>query len=178
MKPRLGILLTSEPHGGGAHQYSLSVIEALERLPKGEYDIVIVYANEHWEALLSAFSLKRRFQPTGMGSTLLIKLLRFGFLPVPLARYLALRWNPLVKALADERRDLWIYPTQDVWTYLGPFRALGTIHDLMHRYEPEFHEVSAYAKYYRRERHYKRLCTWSSGILVDSDVGKKQVVES
>ena len=86
MKPRLGVLLTSEPHGGGAHQYSLSIVEALERFPRNEYDIVVVYANKHWETLLSELNLDQRFQPAGVGSILLIKLLRFGLLPVPLAR--------------------------------------------------------------------------------------------
>ncbi len=178
MKPRLGVLLTSEPHGGGAHQYSLSILEALDRFPRDEYDIVAVYANKHWETLLSPFAFNKRFQPSGLGSTLLIKSLRFGLLPVPVARGLALKRNLVVKALAEECGDLWIYPAQDEWTYLGPSRALGTIHDLMHRYEPEFREVSAYAKYQRRERHYKSLCAWLNGILVDSEVGKKHVSES
>jgi glycosyltransferase involved in cell wall biosynthesis len=59
--------------------------------------------------------------------------------------------------------------------YLLPVRSISTIHDLMHKYEKRFPEVSGYRL---REYHYTNVCKTSSAILVDSKIGKKQVIES
>jgi glycosyltransferase involved in cell wall biosynthesis len=48
----------------------------------------------------------------------------------------------------------------------------------MHRYESRFAEVSAHGEYLKRERHFTRLCRWARGVLVDSEVGKKHVIDS
>ena len=48
----------------------------------------------------------------------------------------------------------------------------------MHRYERRFPEVSAFGLFWRRERHYRRICRHALGVLVDSDVGGRQLVES
>ncbi|WP_175476429.1 glycosyltransferase family 4 protein [Syntrophus gentianae] len=82
------------------------------------------------------------------------------------------------RILLAQQCDLWIFPAQDIFTYLLPLPALGAIHDLMHRYEPQFPEVSAKGEYGKRERHYRNLCQWAKGIVVDSEVGRKQVLES
>jgi len=74
--------------------------------------------------------------------------------------------------------DVWLFPNQDEWTYLGVGRSIGVMHDLMHRYEPQFPEVSAHFKYTRRELHYRKLARYSAGILVDSNIGKRQASES
>jgi glycosyltransferase involved in cell wall biosynthesis len=59
--------------------------------------------------------------------------------------------------------------------YMVPVKALSTIHDLMHRYEGQFPEVSGFRL---REYHYKETCKTVKGILVDSQTGKNQVIES
>jgi len=48
----------------------------------------------------------------------------------------------------------------------------------MHRYEKSFAEVAAWGRYKRRETHYQDICKYARGILVDSKVGKQQVIES
>jgi glycosyltransferase involved in cell wall biosynthesis len=75
--------------------------------------------------------------------------------------------------------DLWIFPSQEgIWSYQVPVVAVCTIFDLMHRYEKRFPEVYAQGIYEHREMHYKQMCKWAKGILVDSELGKQQVVES
>jgi glycosyltransferase involved in cell wall biosynthesis len=56
--------------------------------------------------------------------------------------------------------------------------VLSTIHDLMHRYEKRFPEVSANGEYESREESYRNICKYTKGILVDSEVGKRHVQES
>ena len=51
------------------------------------------------------------------------------------------------------------------------------IHDLMHRYEKNFPEYKN-GVFEMREKHYKMICKYSQNIIVDSQVGKKHVLES
>jgi glycosyltransferase involved in cell wall biosynthesis len=48
----------------------------------------------------------------------------------------------------------------------------------MHRYESRFPEVSSRGEYRKRERHFRNTCRWARAILVDSEIGKRQVTES
>jgi len=74
--------------------------------------------------------------------------------------------------------DLWIFPAQESWNFQTRGPVLSTIHDLMHRYESRFAEVSENGIYEQREMKYMRICRWSRGILVDSETGRRQVHES
>lgn len=85
---------------------------------------------------------------------------------------------PDVKKIIAEKCDLWIFPAQDTWSYILPVPALSVIHDLMHRYENRFPEVSSGFMYIQRELHFKNACRYSKGILVDSEVGKHHAMES
>ena len=48
----------------------------------------------------------------------------------------------------------------------------------MHRYERSFPEAGSNKEYKIRETHYKRTCEYAAGILVDSELGKQQLIES
>jgi glycosyltransferase involved in cell wall biosynthesis len=48
----------------------------------------------------------------------------------------------------------------------------------MHRYERKFPESSSHKEYQSREQHYARMCKSTKGILVDSKIGKQQLIES
>jgi len=71
--------------------------------------------------------------------------------------------------------DLWIFPAQESWDFQMSVPVVSTIHDLMHRYESHFAEVSENGIYEQRENQYMRICRWSQGILVDSETGRQQV---
>jgi len=73
--------------------------------------------------------------------------------------------------------DLWIFPAQESWDYQMNVPVLSTIHDLMHRYESHFAEVSENGIYEQREIQYSQICRWSDGILVDSETGRRHVHE-
>lgn len=74
--------------------------------------------------------------------------------------------------------DLWIFPAQESWDFQKEAPVLTAIHDLMHRYEGHFAEVSADGAYEQREAQYANICRWSRGVLVDSETGCRQVMES
>jgi len=55
-------------------------------------------------------------------------------------------------------------------------KIIAPVHDLMHRYEPNFPEVKS--DYESRELYMKCIAKYTDCILVDSDLGKKQFNES
>jgi len=177
MKIKIGLYLGCHPNEGGAFQYSLSILEAVNSLPKQMFESVICYTDKAWLEYLT----KRKhvvFVPLDFFPSISARLWRHSRLPISWWQFISKYFNPITKALIKEHCNLWIFPSQEDWGYLAKVPSLVAIHDLMHRYERRFPEVSAHLKYYRREHHYRNICKWSKGILVDSVTGEKQVIES
>jgi len=179
-RTKIGIYLGSEPESGGMFQYGLSILDAAASLPKDRYKTIIACTTERWEEHLKFLGLEhfrisqnllwRIFKGKGW---LLLNL------PISFWQRAFFNFNPAFsRRLIEESCSLWIFPSQDTWTYLLPLNSLGIIHDLMHRYERKFPEAAAPLEYLRREKHYRAICKYSRGILVDSNCGGKQVMES
>lgn len=175
---KIGLFLESEPFGGGMFQYNQALLYAVSTLPKDKFSVVIVYTSESWLKLLNAYDLKTVFVDKGFWGRALAYIWRILGFPTALWRLGCPYFHPLAKSLLSEKCDLWIFPSQDAASYQIPVPALASIHDLMHRYERRFPEVSAKGEYRRRELHYKNICKWTRGVLVDSEVGKHHVMES
>lgn len=161
-------------------QYGLSILYAAASLPKDRYSTIVAYATEPWEEHLNFLGLEHfqieqnLFWRIFKGKAWLLL-----NLPISFWQHTFLNLNPAFhQRLIQEDCDLWIFPSQDTWTYLLPLNSLGIIHDLMHRYERKFPESAAPLEYLRREKHYQAICEYSRGILVDSTCGGKQVMES
>ena len=173
---KIGILLTSPKEVGGIYQYSLSVIEALNLLNKKKNKIEYYYSDKHWEKHLPRNS-KRIYINKGFFKKFLRKLV-YSIFPNDM-RYLVLKefLNEEVKAINQSKCDLIIFPSQNITSYQINKKSLSTIHDLMHRYEYKFSE---YTKKIieQRDIHYKNICKFCDGILVDSSMGKNHVVNS
>ena len=179
-KKKIGLFLSAEPDGGGAFQYSQSLLNAALALPHDHYELVVACASTHWKSLIPGNSFKivqlrsdsfiwRRFS----GKFWLLM-----GIPLYFWRKLCPFLIPDVRKIMHQNCDLWIFPAQETWSYILPVPSLSVIHDLMHRYERGFPEVSGGFIYRQREKHYENLCGCSAGILVDSDVGKTHVLES
>lgn len=174
---KIGVYLGTDPHAGGTFQYDLTVLEALAALPPNEYAVTALYTNALWEPFLAG-AFRRLFVPRGLRDRLAGAACSKTNLPISWFRKLAGRLYSAARAMAGAGCDLWIFPSQDALSYQIPVPSVAVIHDLMHRYERRFPEVSADGEYERRERHYGRVCYWSQGVLVDSEAGKQQVIES
>lgn len=175
---RIGLYLGFPPEGGGAFQYAQAMLAAVSELPRGAYDVVVAIAHPAWHSILAkhpdieVLALhESRFEP----ATRLA--IRLGF-PIALWHRLAPRVHRVTRLLLRQGCDLWIFPAQDVLTYALPSATIGVIHDLMHRHERQFQEVSGWGLYWRRERHYRNLCANARAILVDSRIGKAHVLEA
>ena len=176
---RVGIFLSSDPGSGGMFQYSLAMLEALSALPRERYAIVAAFFNPVWRPYIEPLGLQILPLGTSGREPLTVgRIWRTACLPTALWRVLFWRLDPVAQYLWKERCDLWIFPAQDHWSYLAPVPALVTIHDLMHRYEPQFPEVSRWGRYFIREYRFSNICRFATGVLVDSEVGRKHVIDS
>jgi glycosyltransferase involved in cell wall biosynthesis len=159
-------------------QYCQAVLEAIASLPKTKFSVVVAYTSLQWEPYLNSYELDTFHIKNPERWWSLSHLWYVTGLPVGLWRSIAAYLDPDVKTFAKRKCDLWIFPSQDIWSYMAQVPSLTSIHDLMHRYERGFPEVSAHGRYYFRERRFRNICQWAKGILVDSNVGKQQVYES
>lgn len=175
---KIGLFLSAEPHGGGKFQYSLSILEATASLPRDKFFVVVAYSSRVWELYLNRFGFDKIYVPNGVWRWFFDRIWRNIQLPISLWRKISLYLTSYAKLLVNQNCDLWIFPSEDTLAYQIPVPSLVTIFDLMHRYEPHFPEVAAYGRARRRDRHYKNICRWAKGILVDSEIGKQHVIES
>ncbi len=175
---KIGLFLEAESPIGGIYQYNLAVLDAVAAFPVDEYSTVIAYSSDFWDERLQSYKVNKLLIPRGIGGRIIGHGLRLLGFPVTVRRKLFPYFHPMARTLLREQCDLWIFPAQDGWSYEIPVPALGCIHDLMHRYERQFPEVSANGEYRKREFVFRNICTWTKGVLVDSEVGKKHVIES
>lgn len=175
---KIGLFLEAVPFSGGTFQYNISMLEAVHSLPKTEFEIVIGYTGVGWFKYLEGYNEPAVHMPFGLWEGITGAGWRLSNLPMGLWRNICPYFHRLVMAIVKQNCDLWVFPSQDRWSYMIPVPALGTVHDLMHRYEGHFPEVSVKGEYKRREYLYSNMCRWSEGVIVDSLVGKNQVQES
>lgn len=178
VRQKIGIFLAAAPHDGGIFQYSQAMLAAVGALPRDRYAVVAACASELWVQEAAACGIEARRVTIRPAEVLAGRAWRAAKLPMGLWRRVNPWFHSLSQALIEEACDLWIFPSQDRWTYQLPVPALGVVHDLMHRYERRFPEIGHPLEVRRREVHYAQTCRWSEGILVDSEVGRAQLIES
>jgi len=72
--------------------------------------------------------------------------------------------------------DLVIYVKPSLLPALWNWKAVMPVHDLQHRLQPQFKEVSAGGELQRRELIYRNSLPRLSAVLVDSETGKEDVL--
>lgn len=170
---KIGLYLDSVLKGG-TFQYNLSILEAVLALPTSKFEIAICYTSELWHDYLKQNNVPAiRIERTYL-SRAWFQLRK----PLSAWRYISKYFDTFTKSFLKQDCDLWIFPSQDIWAYSLPIHSLSTVHDLMHRYERSFPEAGSNKEYRTREIHYSRTCKYSKGVLVDSELGKKQLIDS
>lgn len=138
----------------------------------------VAYVSPAWEPVLARYPFRIIRLRGGRRGLRLAALLMAARVPGAIARAISWRANPIPRQLAACRCDVWIFPAQDALAYQVRLPVLGTVHDLMHRYEPSFPEVSAFGRRGIRDHRFRNILSWARGVLVDSRVGRDQAVES
>jgi glycosyltransferase involved in cell wall biosynthesis len=160
---------------GGVFQYSQTILDAFISLPEDRYEKHVVFFDKDWFEQFSCSSkIKAEFANGDHHYYSCEK--NYNSWKICLGRFFYRILNMGVRE--NDNFDLCIFPAQDSLAYQLPYKSLVSIHDLMHRYERIFPEVGNYQTYNAREIHYMRICKYSEGIMVDSEIGKTQLMES
>jgi glycosyltransferase involved in cell wall biosynthesis len=145
---------------------------------KERYSVAVIYSDRQWVRYLSDF----QFEGHHAVSSKVINFLRRAWflagMPLGVWRLIARRWDSVVRTYSRVGADLNFFPAQDTMAYQVPGKSMSTIHDLMHIYENRFPEVSLGGRGPRRDRHYQRTLDNCTKVLVDSRLGKQQVLDN
>ena len=179
---KIGVFLNSEPYIGGTFQYNQSILEALDSLDKNQYEIFALYKNEIWKSYLTKYHFKEKklfySRYLNIGSILLSQIARVINFKKDFLKKIYSKIDVVSYQIESLKLDLLICPSQDILPMRVQTPSIATIHDLMHRYEKYFPEVSDNGEYEKREFLYKNICKAAKAIFVDSEIGKKHVIDS
>lgn len=160
-------------------QYAQCILKSLADVQKSEaINIVVAYSDLRWAPIIDQSQLSSVRLRHWSAGTFIARAFMSLFVPAGLSRLLSRWMNPLVIEMRKLRCDMWIFPAQDelTWQMDGP--VVATVHDLMHRYERGFPEAGNWWRYYVREHRFRNISRQSKAVLVDSQLGKRHVIES
>jgi glycosyltransferase involved in cell wall biosynthesis len=189
------------PSGGGVYQYSMTMLRALhEWTNSGCEDEFLVFCREAPKSVLESLNGRRwTFEPL-MPEPLptlqqkILEVLRriVGEGPHREAwRWLRRQWqlsvqdsDPYaVRSRPDIRQwfrsygvELMLYTAHTSLPFEAGVPYVMAIHDLQHRLQPEFPEVSANGEWESREYYLRNGARYATLILADSEVGKEDIL--
>jgi len=176
---KVAVCLRALPHGGGTYQYNLSVIKAALDLDPTRFAVEFFAFDPSWIPHLQKYSRPFRIIKTGMADKILWQFFILFHLPVAWWRNVFFKLSRFQSLLVREKFQIGVFPSQDEHSFLTPgIKTLCAIHDLMHRYEPQFPEVGSWLVLRHREYLYQNICRWNSLIVADSEMGRRHVSES
>jgi len=152
----LGIFLTTKKEAGGTYQYSLTLLDALKKTSLKKN--------------LFIFSPKDIFRKRRQVKFFKIR------------RYLGSLYDGLINPLGVNLKkqstfnvDLMIYPAPTTVCLKQKFPYIVCVHDLQHRINPQFPEVSQKGERQKREFLYKNCLKKATTIIAESETGKKHI---
>ena len=200
---RIGIVPWPERADGGIYQYSLTMLNALrEWKANGCVDDFVVFADPSlwnsaavfskgpgWEvrSLLpnNKLSLPRNIARRVVGNGAPMRVLRS--LRVRLQQHVTPfeKTEPLDTIQLHPRMSRWFRQCgAELMLYSAPQRLsfevnipyVMAIHDLQHRLQPEFPEVSSNGEWEAREYLFRNAARYATILLADSEVGKEDIL--
>ncbi len=173
---RIGVNIWGRPDNGGSYQYTLAQLKALSGLPKDQYDLTAFFADPGWETYLNELGIKgvKLVERTGRIITFVEHMLwRYN------RSFIASIYSRMTcdtKSVRKHKIELLITGSSIGSGFFLKTPTVVPVHDIMHRYEPEIKEL--HDEYAERERRYSYEAKHAEIVLVDSNLGKKQYVES
>jgi glycosyltransferase involved in cell wall biosynthesis len=196
---RIGIFPSLNPSGGGVYQYSLTMLWALHEWKEGQSeDDFVIFAGEPLHPILRSlngghWTVIPLEQPASRQQTL--KLLRGIIGEGPhrdawrrmrgmIQRHRVTAVNPdVIRSRPDMTPkflhsgvELVLYPVPQSASFEVGIPYVMAIHDLQHRLQPEFPEVSANGEWEWREYLFRNAARYARLLLADSEVGKEDIL--
>jgi len=197
---RIGIVPIEDPHFGGVYQYSLTMLETLRQwTAEGCDDEFVVFSDSVSPSRISinrnwAVRARWKHQPISWKQQTM-ELLRTALGEGPhrdairrlLGRPVGREQQDadlnrrncsdfLSEQLRREGVELMLFPNAISLAYETDIPYVMAIHDLQHRLQPEFPEVSADGEWERRERLFRNATRYATLLLADSEVGKEDIL--
>jgi len=195
---RIGIVPALSRWGGGIYQYSLTMLHALHEWEgdKREDDFV-VFAHETRHSALVALngdgwavqplesSAFRRLAKNALRRVVReVDLLEtWRWLRYRIERAASLPDPDAVQSRPDMARwfrrfgvELMLYPAPSTLSFEAGIPYVMAVHDLQHRLQPEFPEVSANGEREWREYLFRNGTRYATLLLADSEVGKEDIL--
>lgn len=178
MKKKLAVVFSSDPEFGGGFQYSLCIWEAMKALDRETWEVRLISLSKTWAQIARADGLQIDFLPEHAGGNFIRRVLKWIPCGTALWRRFGRLFSPAMRALHAECPNLVIFPCESYLSFGTTLPTLVPIHDLMYIYERRFPEVGEPANFHRRRLLDLNICHYAHGILVDSETGRRQVLES
>ena len=172
----IGVYLSIGPHAGGSYQYCLSIIDAISNIKKKDIKFTFFIFDKKWKKALPLNSKIIRLKKNYF-SERIINFLKLLNLPIKLHKLVCFLVSKRIQTINYSGCSHLIFPSQEDESINISLDSITTIHDLMHRYERNYEEYND-IEYNKRELSYLRISKYSNKVLVDSEIGKKQVIKS
>jgi len=185
---KIGFFFETKPIDGGMHQYAITMLKILYN-----YELVNDYVvfhsgtapkeikeNDRWK-FVQLQSCNNQSPSSNFYKTIFRKIkstLKPAFQSFyTIRKILHYVYNlPLRANIERHNLDFMIYPTPTSKSFLTGIPYITTIHDLQHRIQPWFPEVSENGIWYEREYRYRNIIKTAEMMFVDSEIGKEDVV--
>ncbi len=197
---RIGVVPNLDRAAGGAYQYAVTMVRALADMDLEDEVVLFLYAGESVpdELADSGFEAVELRTVTGAGRAVWEPLSRVlsprtrGRLrrlasgapapdSAPTGSTTSGRWrlmDPLWRRWFEARGvDLLVFTNENDLAFLTGIPYVVAIHDLQHRLHPEYEEVSADGEAERREYRVGNCVRDATLVLVDSEVGREDMIE-
>jgi len=172
----IGIFFNSRPDQGGLYQYSLKLIDCLLNFAPDWHRYFLFQATHlpfplvvnqpNW--VLYNFSNFQLYVREAIEIILLAAARKNININPPLI--------PIYQEVKRSQLKLMVYTKPTIYSFQWQIPYIFPVHDLQHRIQPEFREVSANGEANRREYLYTRSIAGARGIITDSEVGKEDVL--
>ncbi|MCX6785215.1 MAG: glycosyltransferase family 1 protein [Candidatus Komeilibacteria bacterium] len=183
---RIGIDFSAKKENGGVYQYCLSFLDSLKKVVGNEYVIFVSSPDfpSEYERYFEVVNLTAAAADPSGNSKIKKSLIERGYRILLALRlfvvidfaYRFIIFKSILKAVDDQKIDLMIFLSGAAFGAYLKIPYIAPIHDLAHRKYPEFPEVSQNGRWQSRERYYRKLCQTAKAILVDSEIGKEDVL--
>ena len=170
---RVAILLTSEPRSGGEHQYLILLMESLVKCDGKYFTLLAVCYNYFWKNWCEEHMVS---YVRGKFESYSYERMKANAKYPLLFKIYNARNTFLGKMIKVNRIDLLVAGQQGMFIPQCRCKVIQPVHDLMHRYEPNFREIQN--SYEQREIIFASRARIADVLLVDSKLGKKQYLES
>ncbi|MGB5718540.1 MAG: glycosyltransferase family 1 protein [Gammaproteobacteria bacterium] len=175
---KIGVILEQDISGGGGFQQALSTLVLLNTFQSGGNEFVFYTTNARNIDVLKSSHITANYLPCGLITKFFALLKRNRLTTKYIGRYLSgFGSNAFEKRLIKDNIDI-IYYLSPTWLCLltDNINYVFTLWDLCHRDYPEFPEVRESGEFYSRELLYNDVLKKAFAVIVDSDLGKENVI--